>query len=89
MRTRERIDPSQLDLKDNVVAAGSRLVLHLAGDIETTLTTAGNPDNLLNFGMNLLVNTVGATVTLDLGETVLQLPQSASDRIEDLPWAAP
>lgn len=75
--------------QDNVVAAGSRLVLHLAGDIETTRTTAGNPDNLLNFGMNLLVNTVGATVTLDLGETVLQLPQSASDRIEDLPWAAP
>jgi len=73
--------------QDNMVAAGSRLVLHIAGDIETTRSTAGDPQNLLNFGMHLLLTTVGANVTLDLAETALQLPISRSDHIEDLPWA--
>ncbi len=75
--------------QDNMVAAGSTLVLHLAGDVETTRTITGNSSNFLNYGMNLLPVSVLATVSLDLGKSVLTLPVNAGDRVEALSWLAP
>lgn len=74
--------------QDNLVAAGSRLVLHLGGDIETTRTQTGNASNFLNYGMNIIPVAVGANVELDLSQTVLELPANPGNRIEALPWAA-
>lgn len=75
--------------QDNVVAAGSVLVLHLAGDVETTRVQTGNASNFLNYGMNLLPISVLANVTLDLGKTVLTLPVNHGNRVETLSWLAP
>jgi predicted acyl esterase len=72
--------------QDNVVAAGSRLVLHLAGDIETTHTSSGDAANFLNYGMNVLPVAAGATVTLDLAQTRLELPVNPDQRAEATPW---
>ena len=55
--------------QDNVVAAGSRLVLHLAGDIETNRVQSGDKHNLLNYGINLQTISMGANVLLDLART--------------------
>lgn len=74
--------------QDNMIAAGSQLVLHLAGDVETDREQTGNASNFLNYGMNLLPISVGANVTLDLAKTELLLPQNTGDRVEDLPWTA-
>lgn len=74
--------------QDNVVAAGSRLVLHLGGDIETERTQTGNANNFLNYGMNLLPIAMGANVELDLSQTALELPVNPGNRVEALPWAA-
>ncbi len=75
--------------QDNLIAAGSRLVLHLGGDIETRRVQTGDKHNLLNFGINIQPISVAANVMLDLSRTELTLPQNRGDRIEALPWAAP
>ena len=75
--------------QDNIVATGSRLVLHLGGDVETDRTVSGNDANFLNYGMNILPVTVGANVILDLARTTLVLPVNAGDRIEKLSWVKP
>ncbi len=77
--------------QDNVVAAGSQLVLHLAGDVAIKHVTAGNASNFLNIGVSLLPTGMGADVSLDLSKTRLVLPANAGDRVERLSWlvAAP
>jgi len=72
--------------QDNVIAAGSQLVLHLAGDIETDREAIGNATNFLNYGMNLVPLSSGATVTLDLAQTRLELPANPGNRLEPLSW---
>ena len=77
--------------QDNVIAAGSQLVLHLAGDVAIEHTTAGNGSNFLNLGVSLLPTGMGADVSLDLTQTKLVLPNNVGDRVETLSWivAAP
>ena len=72
--------------QENVIAAGSKLVLHLGGDIALTHTVTGNATNFLNYGMNLLPVAVGANVKLDLSKMQLELPVNASDVQEKLSW---
>ncbi|MES2682278.1 MAG: CocE/NonD family hydrolase [Pseudomonadota bacterium] len=78
--------------QDNVVAAGSQLVLHLGGDVATEhVLSDGNSSNFLNLGPSLLPTGMGAAVSLDLTKTRLTLPANAGDRVERLSWleAAP
>ena len=76
--------------QDNVVAAGSQLVLHIGGDVAAEhVTSDGNASNFLNLGVSLLPVGMGATVSLDLASTRLLLPVNPGDRVETLPWLAP
>ena len=76
--------------QDNVVAAGSQLVLHLGGDVAAEhVTSDGNSSNLLNLGVSLLPVGIGASVSLDLANTRLVLPVNPGDRIETLSWLTP
>ncbi|HUP93182.1 MAG TPA: CocE/NonD family hydrolase [Solimonas sp.] len=74
--------------QDNIVAAGSMLVLHIAGVVPTGATVSGDPGNLLNGGPNLQPIGIGADVSLDLGRTRLVLPVNPGDRVEPLSWLA-
>lgn len=76
--------------QDNVIAAGSQLVLHLGGDVATEHTpVGGNSSNMLNLGISLLPTGMGADVSLDLAQTRLVLPVNTGNRVEKLLWGAP
>ncbi|HEY1077669.1 MAG TPA: CocE/NonD family hydrolase C-terminal non-catalytic domain-containing protein, partial [Fontimonas sp.] len=72
---------------DNVLAAGSRLVLVVGGQVSTQdVETAGNSDNLQNGGPNLAPSGIGARVTLNLAKTRLTLPANRGGAVETISW---
>ncbi len=75
--------------QDNVVEAGSRLVLHVGGDVPSADIQSGNSANFLNAGPSLLPVGIGAIVDLDLGHTRLWLPVNSGNRLEPFVMAAP
>jgi len=75
--------------QDNVIAAGSQLVLHIGGDVATEhVSSDGSGSNMLNLGISLLPIGMGANVLLDLAQTRLLLPVNTGDRVEALSWSA-
>lgn len=73
--------------QDNVLYAGSQLVLVIGGNVAAANTPVGsNGSNFLTGGPNLLPVGIGAEVTLDLGQTKLRLPVNAGNRVEPLSW---
>lgn len=75
--------------QDNVIAAGSQLVLHIGGDVATEhVTSEGSGSNMLNLGISLLPVGMGAEVSLDLAQTRLLLPVNGGNRVEALSWPA-
>jgi predicted acyl esterase len=73
--------------QDNVLYAGSQLVLVVGGTVAAAnVPVGGNGSNLLNGGPNLLPVGFGANVALDLSRTRLILPVNAGDRVEPLSW---
>jgi hypothetical protein len=77
----------QLFTQDNVIKAGSKLVLVLGSQVAAAGVPVGaNSSNFLTGGPNVLPVGAGATVTLDLASTTLYLPVNPGDRVETLPW---
>lgn len=74
--------------QDNVVQAGSQLLLSIGGVVAGGNNMIGNGANLLNAGPNLMPVGMGANVTLDLAQTRLRLPLNPGDRVEPLAWLA-
>jgi X-Pro dipeptidyl-peptidase len=73
-------------MQDNIVAAGSTLVLNIGGLVPTTHTTSGDSSNLLNSGPNIEPVGIGANVTLDLAKTTLTLPVNSNTTAETIGW---
>ena len=77
----------ELFMQDNVLKAGSRLVLVLGSQVAAAGVPVGvDSSNFLTGGPNLMPVGVGATVQLALDKTTLYLPVNAGDRVETLPW---
>lgn len=73
--------------QDNVLKAGSQLVLVIGGTTAAADVPVGsNSANFLTGGPNLMPIGQGATVTLDLAKTRITLPVNAGNRVEPLPW---
>lgn len=78
---------ADLFTQDNILKAGSRLVLVLDSDVAPAGVPVGaNSENFLTSGPNLQPVGLGATVTVDLAKTSLELPVNPGDRVEKLPW---
>ena len=73
--------------QDNVLYAGSQLVLVLAGNVaDASVPIGSNGANLLTGGPNLMPVGIGAEVSIDLTQTRLLLPVNGGNRIEPLSW---
>lgn len=73
--------------QDNILYAGSQLVLVLGSNVAAANVPVGsNGSNLLAGGPNLMPVGLGAGVSLDLSKTVLTLPVNGGDRVEPLSW---
>lgn len=73
--------------QDNVLLAGSQLVLVVGGTVAAADVPVGsNSSNMLAGGPNLMPVGLGASVGVDLGKTRLLLPVNGADQVEPLAW---